>query len=137
MSRPRLRPAAALAALAVAALVAAGCMTSADAITGRAWKLVEIGGAAPAVEAGLGLEVDGRYSVRPGCNSGGGTYTINGNRITFGVAAITAMACGEPADGQEQAFLGVLGSTPAFEVETQTGRLRLKGAAGDLVFVAP
>ena len=40
-------------------LLAAGCMTSGDVISGKPWKLVSIGGQAPAAEAGLGVALSG------------------------------------------------------------------------------
>ena len=83
------------------------------------------------------FDTDGRFTVRPGCNSGGGTYTIDGNRIVVDGTQLTAMACGDPADGQEQAFLAVLRDTPRFEIETRTGRLRLTAGDRALVFDTP
>ncbi|MEI7743266.1 MAG: META domain-containing protein [Chloroflexota bacterium] len=120
-----------------AAVLLTACMPSSDAITNRPWKLVELNGSMSVVEAGVDFGVDGRYSVQPGCNSGGGTYAINGNRITTATPTLTAMSCGNPADAQEQAFLAALNAGPRFEIETQTGRLRLVTDAVTLVFVTP
>lgn len=130
------------AVVAAALVVAAACMPSSDAIADRPWGLDEISGSAPEVPAHLefgvdGFGTDGTYTVQPGCNTGGGTYRIVGNTIDFGQATITAMACGEPADSQEQAFLAVLGAKPRFEIETQTGRLRLIAGDSSLAFVTP
>jgi heat shock protein HslJ len=132
----------ALAAASVIIVGTAGCMPSSDAIADRPWGLAEINGSAPAVPAHIefgvdGFGTDGTYTVQPGCNTGGGTYRIVGNTIDFGQASITAMACGEPADSQEQAFMAVLGDRPRFEIETQTGRLRLAADSGSLIFVTP
>jgi len=134
MCRTRL---AASAALVLVTVLAAGCMTSSDALSGHAWKLVEIAGAAPVADAGLEFGTDGLLKVRPGCNAGSGGYRIDGNRLRMDQLALTAMACTGPASAQEAAFLAALNGSPAFEIETGTARLRLKGAAGDLVFVAP
>jgi len=130
------------AVVAAALLVVTACMPSSDAIADRPWGLDQINGSAPAVPAHLelgvaGFAADGTYTVQPGCNTGGGTYRIVGNTIDFGQPSITAMACGEPADSQEQAFLAVLGAKPRFEIETQTGRLRLTAGESALVFVTP
>ena len=69
-----------LAALAFATLAVAGCMASHDVITG-AWTLVEVNGSLPAAEASISLLPDGTFTMRPGCNTGGGTYVIDGNRL--------------------------------------------------------
>lgn len=130
-----------LAVLMVAGVLA-GCMPSSDAIADRPWGLAEIGGSAPAVPAQIEFGVDqsgsdGQFTVQPGCNTGGGTYRIVGNTIQVLDLKLTAMACGEPADSQEQAFLRVLGGTPRFEIETRTGRLRLTSGDDTLVFETP
>jgi heat shock protein HslJ len=125
-----------LAALLAAGLLV-GCLPSSNAITGRTWRLVQIDGAVPAAEAGISFGVDGRVAVSPGCNSGGGAFSIEGNRITVGELLLTAMACGDPADAQEQAFLAVLGASPRFEIETRTGRMRLTAGEDALVFETP
>jgi heat shock protein HslJ len=118
-------------------LLLAACMTSHDVITDRPWKLVLIGNAAPAAEAGISFGTDGRFTMQPGCNNGGGTYTISGNRIDVQSLEATAMACGDPADAQEQVFVAALEADPRFEIETGTGRLRLATDDTVLVFDAP
>ena len=128
-------------ALAIAgapAILVLGCGTDGQVpFDDRPWKLVEIGGAAPVAEAGISFGSDGRYQVHPGCNSGGGSYTVDGNRLSLGQGILTAMACGEPADSQERAFLAVLGASPTFQIERQTGRLRITSGSETLVFVTP
>jgi len=126
-----------LASLAAATVIAAACMPSSDAITDRPWSLSEINGAAPAVPGRIEFAADGTYTTQPGCNTGGGAYAIRANTISIEPGPMTAMACGEPADSQEQAFLAVLGAEPRFEIETGSGRLRLTDATGALVFVTP
>ena len=51
---------------------------------------------------------DRSVDVRPGCNSGGGDYTVDGTTITFGDIFLTRMACMEPFMQVEQAVLDVL-----------------------------
>lgn len=126
-----------LLALSVVTALAAACMPASDAITNRPWRLVEIDRSVPVAEGAVEFGADGRFTVRPGCNTGGGTYTIDGNRIVVAGTQLTAMSCDDPADSQEQAFLAVLGDTPRFEIETRTGRLRLMAGDGALVFEAP
>ena len=127
----------ALAALVAATLAAAGCMASHDVITG-AWELVEINGTSPVAEAAISLLPDGNFTMRPGCNTGGGTYTIVGNRLEAEVMSLTWKSCGDAANAQEQTVVTVLEADPRFEIETGSGRLRLTGADGTvLLFEAP
>jgi heat shock protein HslJ len=53
---------------------------------------------------------DGTVDVQTGCNSGGGTYTVEGDRITFGPIALTRMACAGAAGAVETAVAAVLGA---------------------------
>jgi heat shock protein HslJ len=132
----RLRSVALALGLPLVVVAAGGCMTSHDVITGD-WVLVQVDNAAPAAEAGISFGTDGRFAMQPGCNSGGGTYAISGNRIDVQSLEATAMACGEPADAQEQIFVAALEADPRFEIETGTGRLRLTTDDTVLVFDAP
>jgi heat shock protein HslJ len=110
------------------ALMAGACMASQDVITG-AWTLVEINGSSPAAEASLSLLPDGKFTMRPGCNTGGGIYAIDGNRLDTDEMSLTMMACGDASNVQEQAVVSVLDADPRFGIDTGTGRLRL--TAGD------
>ena len=121
-----------LAALAAATLAVSGCMASHDVITG-AWTLVEVNGSSPAAEASISLLPDGTFTMRPGCNTGGGTYTIDGNRLDVDGMSLTMKACGDGANAQEQDVVTILEADPRFEIETGTGRLRM--TAGDAVLV--
>ncbi|KKH97670.1 hypothetical protein EO95_00955, partial [Methanosarcina sp. 1.H.T.1A.1] len=42
----------------------------------------------------LAFSPDGTYHIKADCNSGSGTYTLEGNNLTLGPTAITLMACG-------------------------------------------
>lgn len=122
----------------MAALAVAACMTSADVLSDRPWKLAQVGGVAPAAEGGLEFDVNGGFQVRTGCNSGGGTYAVKGDHIEFGVAGLTEMACPGGAGEQETAVLAVLASTPRFEIGTGTGVLKLIAPDGAMLqFVTP
>jgi heat shock protein HslJ len=125
-------------ALLATTLVAAGCMTSADVITGKTWSLDLVDGQ-PAVAPGtLALGGDGQLQVEPGCNRGTGTYAIEGNRLVTGPIALTAMLCVDDAvNAQETIVLGVLDADPTFAVDTRTGQLRLTAGESTLLFDAP
>jgi heat shock protein HslJ len=62
---------------------------------------------------------NGRAGGFSGCNSYGGEYRIEGNRLVLSDIAATAMACLDP-DGimeQEQRFLAILGSVTSLTIE--------------------
>jgi heat shock protein HslJ len=121
--------------LPVVALGTGGCLTSQDIITG-AWTLVRVDRAAPAAEGALSLLPDGTFTMRPGCNTGGGRYVIDGNRLVTDALNLTMMACAEDVLAQEHVFLEVLEADPRYEIETGTGRLLLVAGDSTLVFDA-
>ena len=128
-------------ALAGVALAAAGCLTAHDVITDRPWALVEIAGAPPVDPegiVGMAFGTDGRYQVGTGCNSGGGTYHLEGNRILLDSEVLQPSPCDEAMAAQDRQILAVLEGEPRYEIDTRTGRLRLTGPGGDvLLFEAP
>ena len=125
-------------ALLAAMLAAAGCMTSADVITGKTWALDLVDGQPAAAPGRLTLGSDGQLQVESGCNSGSGSYEIQGNQLQIGPIALTAMLCAdEAANRQEQQVMAVLGANPTFAVDTRTGQLRLTAGDSTLLFDAP
>ena len=80
---------------------------------------------------------DGEVLVDTGCNTGSGTYTLDGDSVTFGPIALTRMACTEP-DGQqvEATVLTVLDGTATVEIDAdvltlRNGSVGLEMRAGD------
>ena len=139
MNRPRgprrsLAAFAPLAPLAALATAAVGCMTGSDVLVERPWSLVTIAGQPPAAAGGVTFGTDGRFTVDTGCNSGGGTYHLQGNRISLDSEVLTQVACVGAVGEQERAVLGVIEGTPAYAIDTETGRLRLTGP-GDVVLL--
>ncbi len=96
-----------------------------------AWRPTLIGEAG--VNAGAGdkpLELtleDGSVAGFSGCNRFMGSYTLEGESLTFGPLAATMMACVDQ-DDQEQRFLGALQSTATWRLEN--GDLVLLDADG-------
>lgn len=81
----------------------------------------------------LTFSSDGKVSIGTDCNRGSGTYTIQGNTITFGSNfAVTKMYC---EGSQEQVFFDTLQKTSSF-MFTSRGELRLniKDQVGVMVF---
>lgn len=99
------------------------------ALSGRTWTVTTIlaGDIASSVPAGvvatLRFGEDGGVAVSTGCNTGGGTYAVDGKKIAFGPIGLTKMACAGAAGEMERAVLAVLGAdglTSAIEASTLT-----------------
>ena len=108
------------------------------------WNLVELSGA-PVTRRGTERDpwirftaADGRAAGSTGCNSMGGSYTLDGDRLTFGPMVSTKMACLEGnLMAQEGRFLAVLDSVERFTVAADTLALYVPGtAAAALRFAA-
>lgn len=126
-------------------LVLAGIMLSAcsggtsASLTGT-WKLVSYGSpanptlAAAEVDTSVSFGEDGTISGNVGCNSFGGDYKVDGDKITFGPISSTLMMCADPAIGdQETAVLNTLTGTVTFVIDGDT--LTLTSADGSSVIV--
>lgn len=87
------------------------------------WRLEELGGRPPVGAAGdatpsLRIErADGRASGSTGCNSFGGSVSVEGDRIDFGALATTRRACmGEGVMEQERRFTEALEAADRYAV---------------------
>jgi heat shock protein HslJ len=60
------------------------------------------------VVATLTFDQGGRVAVHTGCNQGGGSYAVEGNRIRFADVVLTKMACDGARAQMEAAVLAVL-----------------------------
>ena len=60
------------------------------------------------VVATLAFGDDGSVDVNPGCNSGGGTYSVDADSISFSDIVTTKMACHGSTMQVENAVLEVL-----------------------------
>jgi heat shock protein HslJ len=93
-------------------------------LQGTAWELeaTREGDAISLVPAGvrrptLMIQRDGTVVLHTGCNSGGGTATVEGATITFGPVITTKMACADVAGQKtEAAVLGVLDGAVTWSV---------------------
>jgi heat shock protein HslJ len=113
-------------------------------LTGTSWLLTTIfspgpDGAAMSIPEGVVATLlfndDGTVDVQPGCNQGGGTYTVEADAITFGDIALTRMAC-QNAQGQVEAdVLTVLGAETV-QYTIDAGTLTLQTPDGGLMFTA-
>ena len=100
--------------------------TGQQALAGSDWRLVSIGkvGAEVSVVTGTSVTLkfgkDERVSGSGGCNSYGGSYRVEGDRITFSQVFSTRRACTDPnANRQESEYLQALGSANRFRLVGQ------------------
>jgi heat shock protein HslJ len=90
------------------------------------WKLTSfgpVGASFPAVEgsdAELTFNEDGTMAGNSGCNGFGGSYTVEGDQVTFSEVVSTLIACEEPLMSQEQEVLQLLTGTATYQIEGNT-----------------
>jgi heat shock protein HslJ len=90
-----------------------------DPLAGTAWKLVSMGGedTPDTVEITLQFDAEGRAGGSGGCNSYGGSYTVDGDSIAFSQVASTLMACLEGEVMQlETAYFNALHAATSYEL---------------------
>lgn len=80
------------------------------------------------------LNEDGSVGVKADCNTGGGSYTLDGNALTFSPLASTLMAC--PGDSLGSQFLAYLGDVVSYTIQDGELYLALKTDGGILRFAA-
>ena len=103
-------------------------------LEGPLWRLTEYlgpdGSAVPVPEAisASATFADGTVSGNAGCNDYTGSYTVDGDKLTFGPLAATKKACGPAESAVETAFLTVMDKVATYSVSGDT--LELKTADG-------
>lgn len=120
-------------------LLQGGCsvLGANDPLAGTSWTLTSIGGESLVSGSNITLEFkDGRASGNAGCNSYGGGYRVNGNKLEFQKMASTLMACVDSdIMVQESAYLGFLGKTQSFELAD--GQLQIYRSDGEALTFIP
>lgn len=104
-------------------------------LAGSDWNLVTLNGAAPLEGTTLTLTFGtDQIGGNAGCNSFGGKYTIEGDKLTASELVSTLMACADTGVmEQESAYLNALGAAQSFSVNHS--ELRILSADGvELVF---
>ncbi len=111
--------------------------TTAQTLTGSAWRLVESskdGKSAPNVESTLTFDAK-NASGKGGCNRFSGSYTVTGDKIQFGAFASTLMACIENEVATQEAwYLKSLGTANRYEVSGNTLRIYFEAGKQVLTF---
>ena len=112
----------------------AGATADAE-LTNTYWRILRIGGAAVGTEEGrrephlvLRAGETPAFNATVGCNMMRGGYTLEGEALTLGDAAMTMMACPPPLDTRERALAEALAEVAAWAVNGTT--LELFDAAG-------
>ncbi len=103
--------------------ITAGCGdsgASAVSLEQTTWQL-EMLGTQPALKARpvtLVFQADNQVGGEAGCNSYGGTYSLNGDKLTFSYLSSTLRACAEPEFmEQEQKYMSSLAQTAGYKLE--------------------
>ena len=78
----------------------------------------------------------GALTVDTGCNSGSGSYRVQGSEVTFSSVGVTERFCDGDTGRLERAVLGVLGGPQPVKWEITVDRLELRGADFGLELVA-
>jgi heat shock protein HslJ len=84
------------------------------------------------VTATLTFDAAGRVAVQTGCNQGGGSYAVEGDRIRFAEIALTKMACDAARGQMETAVMAVL-QADNLVYAIDAGSLTLQAGAQGLV----
>ena len=106
-------------------------------LTNTYWKILRLGDAeivagVGGTEPGLTLnESEARFSATVGCNQMAGAFEFEENRLSFGQAASTMMACQTPLDDWDRRLADVLASTARWHVDGQA--LELLDAEGTVI----
>ncbi len=111
------------AGLALLLLMSAGaaCNAAAPQPMDRAFLSVAVtdGGAARPLVAGTRIRLDFRgneLGANAGCNSIGGTYSIQNGTLLLDAAGMTEMGCDQPRHDQDEWLIELLSSRPAFRM---------------------
>jgi heat shock protein HslJ len=111
-------------ALIIGLTVLSGCADSQAGgggdLTGQIWVLAELNGKSPVPGSTITAEFTriGRVAGSAGCNQYNGTYTTDGNTITFSPGMTTTMMmCVQPLMDQEIAYITALSEAKTYSVD--------------------
>jgi heat shock protein HslJ len=76
----------------------------------------------------LAIDDDGRVTIRPGCNTGGGDATVGDDVIDFGPIAVTKMACASAQMDVEKFVLQVVDGEVRYSIDADTLTLTKGGS---------
>ncbi len=111
-------------------------------LTGNGWILVSYGSpdepvfALPNIEARIAFTESGEVNGNTGCNSFGGSYTLDGDKITFEQLAMTMMACEGPVAQQEMEIINGLNRAERYVIEDNQLKIFYDGGSKALIYAA-
>ena len=87
-------------------------------LAGGAWIVRDVGraGIIDTAMVSMVFDADGSVSGTGGCNRYNGGFTLTGERLSFGPAAATRMACAEAVMNLEQTFFQALATVARFDI---------------------
>ena len=121
----------------IAIMLAACGGTGSDPLNNTSWELAALGEQSPLAGTTISLSFeDGLARGTSGCNSYGGAYQVNGDKIEFQEFEATLMACLDTGVmEQETAYLRSLGEAQRFELSE--GQLQIFGPDGEALTFVP
>jgi len=123
--------------LVMALFILTACSNASADIAGE-WKLISYGDAInptptiPNVDTSIKFDSNGQIGGNVGCNTFGGTYEVNGDKITFSSIMSTLMFC-EETSAQEQAVLSILSDNVSLQIQMQGDTLTITSTGGTTV----
>jgi len=123
--------------LSLAACSGTGTSTN-DPVSGTSWVLMAYRKTKPIPGTTFtAIFEDGKIHGSAGCNSYGGSYQVNGDKITVSELGMTLMACPEPAGIMEQEayLLEFLGDAQTFRLAN--GQLQIFRSDGEALTFVP
>ncbi len=101
------------------AMLPATLAQEADVLAGTQWRLVSLDGETVLDGTAITLlfDLEGQAAGSAGCNSYGGSYTVDGDEVGFDALISTMMACADDIMAQETAYLTALQAAARYELD--------------------
>jgi heat shock protein HslJ len=120
----------------LAAFLFLGCSSTGDvdAIRDRDWMLTSLASMSVPSDRPptIRFQPDGRVAANTGCNTAGGDYRVDGNRLDIGTMAMTRRACADERRNElESAFVSAIERTESFRIAGDS--LELLDASGGVL----
>lgn len=128
--------------ISIIGLVTVGCSSDSAGsdLTGVTWKWLELHETEPAAQSlvpdsdnyTIEFNEDGSFSAKADCNNASGSYTLEGDNLTFQQGPTTLAECGEASLYNQ--YLTNLGMVGSYSVENERLTLDFQNDAGRMVF---